>query len=321
MTKRLSPFAILLAALFWHHPAPAADGRLLAIESGEVIGMYYPEAGAICRMINRDRGQHGLRCVVEPTAGSMANLAALRHGDGQLAIVQSRILAQAVTGTGAFAREPFPDLRSLMSLHGESVLVLVNPAARIRTPADLKGKRVTLGHTGSFQRQMADMLLSAAGLSTADLASALEMDNHMVPEALCRNEVDAAIFTGLHPIAEAQEAIDDCGAGLLSLKDGGVDSFLKANPAFSRQVVAEDTYAGVHDKTSTFGVNAILVATAALSADDAYTVVKAVFEGLDAFKGMHPLLAGLDRRRMARDGVVPPLHDGAQRYFKEKGLP
>ncbi|HXP95847.1 MAG TPA: TAXI family TRAP transporter solute-binding subunit [Telmatospirillum sp.] len=300
--------------------AEADEGRLLTVESGDISGMFYPEAGAICRLVNKDRSRHGLRCVVEPTAGSVANLAALRNGDGQLAIVQSRILAQAVNGDGAFAKDPFSDLRALTSLHGETLVVLVNPAAKIRTVANLKGKRLTLGYSGSFQRLMADSFLTAEGIATQDLAAALEMDMQKVSESMCRNEIDAAIFTGLHPINEVQDAIDDCGATLLTLKDAALEAYLKANPAFVRQSIPADTYAGLHDKIYSFGVTAVLVATSKLSADDGYAVVKAIFDGLPALKSMHPHLGELDKKQMAHDALVAPLHDGALRYYMESGL-
>ena len=168
---------------------------------------------------------------------------------------------------------------------------------------------------------MADALLQAAGLGLSDLGASLEVDGAKVADALCHNQIDAAVVTGLHPLPEVQEAIDDCGATLVPLKDPGIERFLKSNPAFSRQTLGEDTYQGVHERTATFGVNAVLVTTAALSVDDGYWVVKAVFDSLPAFKGMHPLLDGLDRKGMARDALVVPLHDGARRYFAENGLP
>ena len=139
--------------------------------------------------------------------------------------------------------------------------------------------------------------------------------------ALCRNEIDAAIITGVHPLAEVQEAIDDCGATLLPLKDGPMDSFIKANPAFVRQVIPEDAYPGLDRRLPTFGLASVLATTTKMSDTDAYEVVKAVFENLPPFKAMHPLLGGLERRRMANDALMAPLHDGALRYYRENGLP
>lgn len=310
-----------LAALIAGLPAAMADGpQILAVGSGEVSGMFYPEAGAICRLVNKDLSRHRLRCMVEPTAGSAANLTALRNGDTQLAIVQSKVLAQAVEGNGASTRDADTDLRALMSLHGETLAVLVAPGAKIKTAADLKGKRVSLGRPDSFQRLMADALLSAERLGSKDMAAALEIDTAKVAEAVCRNEVDAAILTGLHPIAEIQDAIDDCGATLLPLKDAALDAFVKANPAFARQTIPQDTYSGASQAVPTFGVASVLVTTAALPADQAYEVVKAVYENLPALKAMHPLLGGLDRKRMAHDALVAPLHEGALRYYRESGL-
>jgi TRAP transporter TAXI family solute receptor len=168
---------------------------------------------------------------------------------------------------------------------------------------------------------MADSLLAAEGIGARDLASALEMDSQKVSEALCRNEIDAAVFTGLHPIAEVQDAIDDCGATLLTLKSPALDAYLEANPAFVHQTIAADVYAGWHDKVSSFGVVSVLVTTTRLSPEDGYEVVKAIFDGLPALKTMHPLLGGLEKKQMARDALVAPLHEGAVRYYKENGLP
>ena len=315
--------ALALICLLGSCCPPAAAGtppHTLILGSGEVAGMFFPEAGAICRLVNRDRVSHGLHCLVEPTAGSSANLVALEAGGQQLAIVQSRVLAQAVSGTGPFAKTPMPNLRALMSLHGEAVVVVVSPGAKVRSPGELKGKRVNLGPAGSFQRTMAEVLLGAAGLGVGDFAAALEMEPGRAIQGLCKNEVDAAVFTGLHPIAEVQEAIDECGAGLLALKDPGIDGFLKGNQAFVHQVVGEEIYPGLSGKVAGFGLRAVLVATSGLPADDAYQVVKAVMDNLPAFKSMHPMLGTLSKKQMANETLIAPLHEGAERFFRENGL-
>ena len=220
--------AAVMAAVFGSAAVWAAEPELppvqphvLGVGSGEVGGAYFPEAGAVCRMVNRARAQHGIHCLVEPTSGSGANLAALRSGDLQLALIQSHSLAEALAGKGAFAKDgPFPDLRSLLSLHGEPVAVLLAANSKIKTAADLKGKRVNLGRPGSYQRLLADAVLSAKSIKPQDLAAGLEMDVAKSVKALCDNHVDAAVVTGIHPIAEVQEGLDDCGITLLPLKMG-----------------------------------------------------------------------------------------------------
>lgn len=303
-------------------PPPAGAGHIVAMGSGEVSGAYYPEAGAICRMVNRGRAQHGIHCLVEATSGSAANLEALRKGDLQLALVQSHTLADAVAGKNAFAKDgPNADLRSLFSLHGEPVAVLLGADTKIKTLADLKGKRVNLGHPGSYQRLLADAVLSAESLKPQDLGSALEMDPAKSVKALCENRLDAAIVTGIHPLSEIQDGLDDCGITLLPLKDAAIDAFLKANPAFSRLTIAKDVYQGQDDDVPSIGLRAVLVTTKSMSDADAYAIVRAVAGDMAPFKAMHPLLSSLSRKQMARESLVAPLHDGALRYFKENGLP
>ncbi|HVI49937.1 MAG TPA: TAXI family TRAP transporter solute-binding subunit [Candidatus Sulfotelmatobacter sp.] len=296
--------------------------HVIAVGSGEVGGAYYPEAGAVCRMVNRDRAQHGVHCLVEATSGSAANLAALRSGDLQLALVQSHTLADAIAGKGAFAKDgPNADLRSLLSLHGEPVAVLLGANAKIKTPADLKGKRINLGHPGSYQRLLADAVMAAEGIKPQDLGAALEMDSTKSVKALCDNRLDAAIITGIHPIAEIQEGLDDCGVTLLPLKDAAIDAYLKANPDFAKLAIPGDDYQGLNENVPTIGLRAVLVASKSLPDDDAYAIVKAVAGDTGPFSAMHPVLAPLNRKQMAREALVAPLHDGALRYFKENGLP
>jgi TRAP transporter TAXI family solute receptor len=302
--------------------AVEAAEHSLTVGSGEVAGVFYPEAGAVCRVVNKDRARHGLRCLVEPSAGSAANIDALKSGDQQLAIIQSKALAQAVAGSGPYAKAgPSPELRALLSLHGEAVAVVLGANSKIKSVADLKGKRVNLGRPGSYQRAMAEALLQAEGVSVAQLGSAMEMEPAKQVKGLCENQIDVAFFSGLHPMPEVQEALDECGATLLPLKDAAIEAFLKGNPAFSRLTIPADDYQGLKEKVPTIGLRAVLVATDKLSAEDAYQVVKAVMENLGSLKAMHAQLGGLDKKSMARESLAAPLHDGAKKYFTENGLP
>lgn len=313
-------WGVALAVGMWAAPAGAED-RLLVVGSGEVAGLFYPEAGAVCRVVNKDGDKNGLRCVVEPTTGTSANIQALQSGQQQLAVVQSRILAQAVAGTGPFDKHPHPELRSLLSLHGEAVALVVGPNSKIKSGADLKGKRISLGAPNSFQHLMSQSLLEAVGVKPAELAAALEMDPARQVKALCSNELDGAVFTGLAPIAEVQEALDDCGGELMPIKGAAVDAYLSSHPGYVRETIGEEDYQGLKAAVPTIGLRSVLVATDKLSNQDAEAVTKAVFGNMMAFRGMHPMLSGLDKKTMARDGLSAPLHDGAQKFYKENGLP
>ena len=303
-------------------PALAKEPHALLIGGGEPAGLFLPEAGAVCRTVNKGTKDHGLSCLIRTSGGSQDNIAMLRAGETQLAVVQSRMAADAAAGRGAFAAAgAFHDMRALFSLHGEGVVALVNPESGIEDTAGLAGKRVSLGRPGSFQRLMAESFLASEGVPVPELGTVLELDVDHQAEALCAQTVDAAFFSGIHPMPEVERAIDLCGAVPLIPDEAMLELYLKKNPFYARQDIAAGVYDGVDLPLPTFGPRSLVAARADLPEKDAYAIVKAVFDNLGAFRAMHPLLSGLDKERMARDAAVLARHDGAARYFRENNLP
>lgn len=301
-------------------PLAAAERHTLVIGSGEVTGFYFPTAGALCRVINKEHPR-GASCAVSPSSGSAANAAALKSGETDFAILQSRAAVLASTGGEGFKEVGAdPDLRAVMSLHGEAVAVLARQGAGIESPADLKGKRVNLGRPGSFQRAMAEMVLEAAGLSEGDLAPAVELDLAEEAAALCEGNIDAAFFTGIHPMAEAAAAVDECNATLVPIKAKSLDHYLKRNPWMSRATVRRGTYDGVNDDIPSLQLKAVLTTTTRVPADEVYDVVKAVHANFPALTRLHPVLKGLTKGETVKDGIALKLHDGAEKFYTEAGL-
>ena len=304
-------------------PEPAGDAApvTMVVGSGEVGGYYYPIAGAVCRMVNRERTRHGLRCMVEPSQGSAANIAALRLGDLGAAMVQSRAAHEAFKGTGSYKKEtPFAELRSLMALHGETIVVLTRKNSRIRSLAELKGKRVHIGRPDTFQRAMADLALGAGGLQRADLGAALELEPNQLNKMLCDGQVDAAVLTVVHPAREVQRAAASCGAALLDLGGPAVEQAAERQPWLYAARIPKGTYDGMKEEITTLGLVALLVTTDKLPEPAAYEAVKAIVEGLEPFTGMHPALSLVRKEQLPKAAAAVPLHDGALRFFREAGL-
>jgi TRAP transporter TAXI family solute receptor len=301
-------------------PAAASERRTLVIAAGEVTGFYFPVAGAVCRAVNKERPRGGT-CAVLPSSGSAANLAALKNGDADMAVVQSKALLLALGGEEGFKElGAMPDLRAVMSLHGEATVVLARPDSGINFIGDLKGKRVNLGRPGSFQRAMGETVLDAAGLSLGDLSPLVELDFAEQAAELCRGNIDAAVFTGVHPIPEVAGAVEECGAALVAVKGKAVDAFVKKTPWLSHVPVKGGTYDGQKDELSTIGVKAVLVTTTRLPAEDVLDVLKSVSANFGAFTRLHPVLRSLTKKDVARDGLTARLHDGAEKFFAEAGL-
>lgn len=293
-------------------PAP------IVISSGEVSGYYFPTAGALCRVLNKDKIQ-GRTCLVQPSIGSSANLTAVGVGEVELGLAQSRAAALAAGSGEGYLGAPVHDLRAIMSLYGEAGVILVRPESQITQMSDLKGKRVNLGKVGSFQRSMADALLSAAKLSEGDFAQVVELDLETQAQALCEGNLDAAFFSGVHPMTEVMGAIDQCGAVPLSLPPSVIAQGEARMPWLSKLVIPGNSYEGIKDDVTTLAVRTLLVTTERAPSEFVYEIVKAVHSNFAALIRLHPVLNNLSRVESAKAGIAIPLHDGARRYYTEMG--
>ena len=143
---------------------PVRADKFITIGTGGVTGVYYPTGGAICRLVNRGRRDHGIRCSVESTGGSIYNLNALRKGEMDLAVAQSDWQYHAFKGTEYFSEQgPMDDLRSVFSIHNEAFTVVARADAGINTIDDIVGKRVNIGNTGSGMRATMNVIMEAKG--------------------------------------------------------------------------------------------------------------------------------------------------------------
>ena len=298
-----------------------ADERVVAIGTGAVTGIYFPLGGAICRLVNRERETHGVRCLVDSTEGSIANLNAIRRGELELGLAQSDQQFNAYRGLGPFAAEgPNKKLRTLLSLHTEPFTVMARADSGIKTFADLKGKRVNIGPPGSGQRATLEALLAAQGWTLADFAEVSELPPGQQAEALCDNKVDAIVYTVGHPNRSILESTIACDSGFVEVTGPAVDRLVHANPYYTHAVIPGGMYRGNPQDVATFGVKSTLVSSADIAEETIYQVVKAVFENFAEFQSAHMALAAQTPQSMVTEGNSAPLHKGAERYYKEAGL-
>ena len=306
------------AALAAFTPAAEAD-TFLTVGTGGVTGVYYPAGGAVCRLVNARRSEHGIRCSVESTGGSVYNVNALKRGEMELAVVQSDFQAYGYRGENGFDGA-FNEMRSLFSLHGEPIQLMVRQDADIKSFADLKGKRVNIGNPGSGHRVMMELIMKHVGMMTSDFALTSELQSSEQAAALCDDRVDAAFWAAGVPNGSTQEAAATCAIGVLPLDDKWVDEFLKQYTAYAKDKVRGGVYPGVQGDVPTFGARATVVTRADVDEEAIYQLVKSVFDALDEFKQLHPALAHLDPKTMASGALTAPLHPGAERYYREQGL-
>jgi TRAP transporter TAXI family solute receptor len=317
---RLAAFSVAaLTAAAFQTPV-AAQQKFVTIGTGGVTGVYYAAGGAICRLVNKDRAKHNIRCSVESTGGSVFNVNTIKAGELDFGFAQSDVQYNGLKGVGQFKDAgPYQDLRAVFSVHPEPFTVVARKEANVKSFADFKGKRFNVGNPGSGTRASMEEMLAAMGWTLGDfgLAAELKADEH--GPALCDGKIDGFFYAVGHPSANIQDPTTTCGAQLIPLTGPAVDKLVADKPYYAKATIPAGLYPNNPQATETYGVLATVVASSKTPADTVYAVVKAVFDNFDEFKKLHPALASLKPENMVKDGLSAPLHEGAQRYYREKG--
>jgi uncharacterized protein len=302
-------------------PLPSvAQQKFITIGTGGVTGVYYAVGGAVCRLVNKDRKSHGIRCSVESTGGSVFNINTIKGGELDLGLAQSDAQYNALKGLGAFKDAgAYSDLRAVFSVHPEPFTVLARKEAGVNSFADFKGKRFNIGNPGSGTRSSIQELLDAMGWKTSDFSLAAELKPDEHGPALCDNKIDGFYYGVGHPSANIQDPTTACGAKIVPLSGPAVDKLVSGFPYYAKATIPGGLYPNNPNPVQTYGVLATMVASIKTPDEVVYQVTKAVFENFDEFKKLHPAFAALDQKAMLKDGLSATLHPGAVRYYKEKG--
>lgn len=321
MKKQLM-YALALTVAIGITPIPEASAnQFVTIGTGGVTGVYYPTGGAICRLVNKDRKDHGIRCSVESTGGSIYNLNTIAAGEMDLGVVQSDWQYHAYNGTSTFeAAGANKDLRAVFSIHPEPFTVVARADSGVRNFQDLKNKRVNIGNPGSGQRSTTEVVLEALGWTVDDFRLASELKPAEQSAAMCDNRVDAIVYVVGHPNGSIQEATTSCDSVLVNVTGPEIDKLIAERDYYRTATIPGGMYRGNNEDAKTFGVGATFVSSVKVPEDVIYQVVKAVFDNFDDFKRLHPAFENLKKEEMIKDGLSAPLHPGAVKYYKEVGL-
>ena len=316
--KKLAIAAIAGATLI--STSVMAQNTNIVIGTGGQTGVYYQVGGAICRLVNKGTPSHHINCT-HTTGGSVTNINALRTGDIDLGVAQSDWQFNAYNGTtpDKFPQGAFKDLRAVFSVHPEPFTVVARSDSGIKTFDDLKGKKVNVGNPGSGSRGTMEIIMEKMGWTMDDFAIASELKSSEQAAALCDGKVDAIIFTAGHPNASIKEATTSCDAIIVPVNNAAAKELVAEHEYYAMTAIPGGMYTGTDTDTVTFGVAATFVSSTKTDNETVYQIVKAVFENFKRFKKMHPAFAHLKESDMIIKNLSAPLHEGAARYYKEKG--
>ncbi len=318
---KFSKIAALSAALVLGASGAFAQQQFVSIGTGGVTGVYYPAGGAICRLVNKTRKEHGIRCSVESTGGSIYNINTIRSGELDFGIAQSDWQYHAYNGTSKFEDQgPFEGLRAVFSLHPEPVTILARRDSGINNITDIPGHRFNIGNPGSGTLGTWEVIEGVMGWKRSDLALASQMKSSETAGALCDGTIDGYFWLVGHPSGLTQETVASCDAKIVPAVSPEIEALVAEKPYYRLATIPGGMYPGNPDDIPTFGVGATMVTSIDVPEEVVYTIAKAVMSNLDDFRKLHPAFANLKAEEMIRDSLSAPLHPGAIRAYKELGL-
>ena len=236
-----------------------------------------------------------------------------------MAITDSRLLYDALHKTGRFEflDISYDNLHTLTPLCDIPVSLVVRDDAAITSLADLKGKRLNAGPSGSSQRLAVDTVLKAKSWTQDDFAlfSELPPSQSQDTMAFCHGTVQAMLHIGVHPDPSLQQLFKLCKAQLVGMSDEDMGKMVAENPAFWKTEIAAETYPAVSKAFTTFGTREMLVVSEDFDAEIAQKIVEAIYANQDRLKGAHPALTLFEKAEVNQSAADMKLHPGAENYF------
>ena len=320
MFKKLLPF-VMAGALTLGGAAMAKD-TFVTIGTGGITGVYYATGGALAKIVNAKRSTYHVRASVESTGGSKFNINAVSTGDLDFGIAQADTQYMAYFGKDVWEGKPIKKLRAVFALAPEAVTFVAAEDSGIRSIKDVKGKTINLGAAGSGNRINALDILKSVGIVPGKDFRDERLKPAVAPRVLQCGGVYGFFYTVGHPNGNIKESTAGKRKTRIVPITKEIEPLLKSAPYYSMVNIDMAQYpdaANAGEKVSTLGMLATLVTSADVPEDVVYAITKEVFENLDAFKKLHPALANLTPQSML-DGLTAPIHPGAMKYYKEKGL-
>ncbi len=307
--------AALLAGLSLATVASAAP-VYMSVATGGTTGTYYAVGGALAAAVTKG-GK--IQCTAETGNASVANANLIATKGIEIAFVQNDITYWAYNGELMFQGKPLKNIRTVASLYPEHVQVVIAKDAGIKGIADLKGKRVGVGAPGSGVEGDVQAIFKVAGLTYKDLKKADFLDFAATASRFKDNQIDAGFVVAGFPTAAIMDLTTTKDVELLNFSDDILKKLHKAYPFFVKSTIPANTYKGITKATNTPAVMAILITNESVSSEEVYDFLTAMFANLKDIAAVHAKGKEITLKS-ALDGLTAPLHPGAAKFYKEKGL-
>ena len=296
--------------------APASAQQFVNILTGGQSGVYYPLGVALSQIYGK--AIPNVKSTAQVTKASAENLNLLQAGRGELAFTLGDALSDAWKGDEeAGFKTPLKKLRGLSATYNNYIQIVASADSGIKTLADLKGKRVSVGAAKSGTELNARAIFKAAGLSYKDLSKVEYLPFGESVELIKNRQLDATLQSAGLGVASIRDLATSVKIVVVAIPADVVAKV--GDPAYQPAVIPANTYEGQTADVATAAIPNFLVTQADVSNDLAYQMAKALYENLDTLYAAHNAAKAIKRENAVK-GMPVPLHPGAERYYKEVGV-
>lgn len=283
--------------------------------TGGTAGTYYAYGGVLAQYM---RNYAGVKVTAVSTGGSKVNIQSVQDGDYQLGFAQSDVMTYAWNGTRAFEKDGAThDFRVLGSLYDETVQ-LFTMDENIKCVEDLKGKKVSIGASGSGVYFNSLDVLEGAGLTLDDIKPQYQSFEDS-KEALKDGRIDAAFIVAGAPTSAITELATTNGVYFVNIEGNVRDKIMEACPYYAKKELPAGTYPEQEEPVQTITVKAVLIVSAAADEDTVYNLTSALFDHAEEITEENAKGAELSVEDAVATRSVP-YHKGAARYYAEHGI-
>ena len=294
-------------------PAQAQD--FINILAGGTSGVYYPLGVALSKVFT-DKIK-GSRPSVQATKASVENLTLLQQGKGEIAFTLGDSLALAWAGDEeAGFKSKLTKLRGVSAIYPNYIQIVASKESGIKTLADLKGKRLSVGAPKSGTELKARAILEGAGLSYKDLGKVEYLPFNESVELMKNRQLDATLQSAGLGVASIRDLATSVEIVVVEIPAAVVD---KVGPPYVNVTIPANTYTGQTEAVRTAAVVNYLVTHSGVKDEIVYQMTKAMYESLPDLVAAHAAARDI-KIENAVQGMPIPLHPGAERYLAEKGI-
>jgi len=294
-------------------PAWAADK--ISVATGGTGGVYYPYGGGMAEIINKY--VKGVDAVAEVTGASVENVRLVDKGESAIGLVMGDTAFQSFAGTEKFKGDP-KKIRTLFVMYPNQFHVVVKKASGIAKISDLKGKKISLGAPGSGTAVQAEAVLTSLGIPKGDISPSFLSFNETA-DALKNGTIDAGMWSVAPPTSSIMDLATTHDIQILPFSDDDIARIRKDHPYYSKYEIPAGVYRGVDQPVPNPAVWNVAVVSSEMSEDLAYQITKAIFDHQDELLKIHKAAEHTKPPVTVANSAIP-LHPGAVKYLKERGI-